>query len=216
MTKYKDSEIVRSRTNGKLLFGNVVETSRDKRVQRTLNDLRQALLSLMVERGYEPLTVQDILDRAGVGRATFYLHFRGKDDLLRRSLDPLREHLREEWKLATEDAKEAGAELGFVLPFLRHVDSHRALYRATVGRESWAIVHREIKRMLTEFAAEAMSGEDGRPGALGRGLFPQYVSGALMAVVVWWLDSRVKASAEEVNVMFVRMTSSALKAIRAQ
>jgi AcrR family transcriptional regulator len=216
MTKYKGSEIVRSRTKAGGLFGSGAEGARDRRVQRTLKDLREGLLALMVERGYEALTVQDILDRAGVGRATFYEHFRGKDDLLRRSLEPLREHLREEWKLAAQGAKEAGAELGFVLPFLRHVDSHRALYRATVGRESWAIVHGEIKRMLTEFAAEAMAGgrgaaRDGGPGRdLGRGLFPQYVSGALMAVVVWWLDGRVKASAEEMNEAFVKMTAAAL------
>jgi AcrR family transcriptional regulator len=119
MTKYKGSEIVRSRTKGNLLFGSSMEAARDKRVQRTLKDLREGLLALMVERGYEALTVQDILDRAGVGRATFYEHFRGKDDLLRRSLEPLREHLRGEWKLAADGAKEAGAELGFVLPFLR-------------------------------------------------------------------------------------------------
>jgi AcrR family transcriptional regulator len=214
MTKYKSSEIVRSRTKAGGLFGSGAEGARDKaqdrRVQRTLKDLREGLLALMVERGYEALTVQDILDRAGVGRATFYEHFRGKDDLLRRSLEPLRDHLREEWKLAAEGANEAGAELGFVLPFLRHVDSHRALYRATVGRESWAIVHGEIKRMLTEFAAEAMAGPDGHCGALGQGLFAQYVSGALMSVVVWWLDSRVKASAEEMNAAFVRMTAAAL------
>ena len=87
-----------------------------------------------------------------------------------------------------------------------------------MGRESWAIVHGEIKRMLTEFAAEAMAGEGGRGARRGgeldrelsRGLFPQYVSGALMAVVVWWLDSRVKASAEEMNAAFVRMTAAAL------
>ncbi len=107
MAKNKSSVDVRSRTKGELLFGFGMETNRDKRVQRTLNDLRQALLRLMVERGYEPLTVQDILDRAGVGRATFYQHFRGKDDLLRRSLEPLREHLLEEWKRAAAGAKAA-------------------------------------------------------------------------------------------------------------
>jgi hypothetical protein len=101
------------------------------------------------------------------------------------------------------------AELGFVLPFLRHVDDHRALYRATVGRESWAIVHVEIKRMLTEFAAEGV-GRSGKKD-LAAGVIPQYVTGALMSLVVWWLESRVKASAEEMNDVFVRMTAAALR-----
>ncbi len=212
MAKNKSSVDVRSRTKGELLFGFGMETNRDKRVQRTLNDLRQALLRLMVERGYEPLTVQDILDRAGVGRATFYQHFRGKDDLLRRSLEPLREHLLEEWKRAAAGAGEGGAPLGFVLPFLRHVDSHRALYRATVGRESWAIVHREIKRMLTEFATESAKGIRGKN--LAAEAAPQYVAGALMNVVVWWLESRSKATAEEMNEVFVKMTAAALESTK--
>lgn len=194
------------------MFGSRAEPVRDKRVQRTLRDLREALLSLMVERGYEALTVQDILDRAGVGRATFYQHFRGKDDLLRRSLEPLRRHLLEEWKRSVANAGEAGARLGFVLPFLRHVDSHRPLYRATVGRESWAIVHLEIKRMLLDLATEAMGSS--RRKDLAAGMIPQYVAGALLSVVVWWLDSRIKATAEEMNDMFVRMTAATLKAMQ--
>ena len=194
------------------MFRKVAGKSRDKRVERTLNDLRTALLRLMVERGYEPLTVQDILDRAGVGRATFYQHFRGKDDLLRRSLEPLREHLWEEWKFAVAEAGEGGAPLGFVLPFLRHVDSHRALYRATVGRESWAIVHREIKRMLTEFVTESVNGV--RTKRLAAEVAPQYVAGALLNAVVWWLESRSKATAEEMNEIFVQMTGGALGTMR--
>lgn len=54
----------------------------DRRVRRTRRALHQALIGLMLERGYARITVQDILDRADVGRSTFYAHFRNKDDLL--------------------------------------------------------------------------------------------------------------------------------------
>jgi AcrR family transcriptional regulator len=212
MAMNKTRGSVRSLTNDALLFGSGAESTRDKRVQRTLNDLRQALLSLIAERGYEPLTVQDILDRAGVGRATFYLHYRGKDDLLRRSLEPLRQHLLEEWKRAANRSGGVGARLGFVLPFLQHVDIHRALYRATVGHESWTIVHREIKRMLTDFAAQAMGSTHRKD--LAAGLIPEYVAGALLSVVVWWLESGIKATAEEMNEVFVRMAGGTLQAMQ--
>lgn len=55
---------------------------RDRRVERTEQLLRQALLALVQEKGFEALTVQEIIDRANVGRATFYAHFDNKDDLL--------------------------------------------------------------------------------------------------------------------------------------
>jgi AcrR family transcriptional regulator len=54
----------------------------DLRIERTCNMLRDALYGLIVERGYDSITVQQIIDRAGVARSSFYAHFRDKDDLL--------------------------------------------------------------------------------------------------------------------------------------
>jgi len=62
----------------------------DRRVQRTQQLLRAALLSLIEEKGFEALTLQEIIDRANVGRATFYAHFDRKEDLLVSGLDGLR------------------------------------------------------------------------------------------------------------------------------
>ena len=54
----------------------------DKRKERTRRAIQQAFVELIAERGFSDVTVQDILDRTGVGRATFYAHFHGKEDLL--------------------------------------------------------------------------------------------------------------------------------------
>ena len=54
----------------------------DRRVGRTRKALKEALTDLILERGYEGVTVQDVIDRADVGRSTFYAHFVDKDDLL--------------------------------------------------------------------------------------------------------------------------------------
>ena len=54
----------------------------DRRVNRTIESLRNALIELIVEKHYDSITVQDIIDRANVGRSTFYTHFRDKEDLL--------------------------------------------------------------------------------------------------------------------------------------
>ena len=54
----------------------------DRRIQKTQNLLREALVSLIAEKPYDSIVVKEILDRANVGRSTFYMHFRDKDDLL--------------------------------------------------------------------------------------------------------------------------------------
>src|SRR6516165_5904912 len=73
--------------------GNDGRETMDRRVQRTQDVLHQALMSLIIEKGYEVITVQDIIDRANVGRSTFYTHYVGKQDLLRAGLKHLKEHL---------------------------------------------------------------------------------------------------------------------------
>jgi hypothetical protein len=54
----------------------------DRRIRRSQKSLHEALLSLVLEKNYDSITVQEILDRADVGRSTFYAHFEGKDELL--------------------------------------------------------------------------------------------------------------------------------------
>src|SRR4051794_18980124 len=56
-------------------------TKTDPRVQRTREMLQDALIELIGDRAYDRITVQDIVDRANVGRTTFYLHYNSKDDL---------------------------------------------------------------------------------------------------------------------------------------
>lgn len=63
--------------------------SSDRRAQRTVRLVTEALVALMVERRYDTITVQDILDRANVGRSRFYTHFHLFDALVAGSQDAL-------------------------------------------------------------------------------------------------------------------------------
>jgi AcrR family transcriptional regulator len=78
--------------------GGAVAKKEDRRVQRTQRLLREALVALIREKGFEALSVQEIIDRANVGRATFYAHFDNKEDLLASGFDELRASLKERQK----------------------------------------------------------------------------------------------------------------------
>ena len=57
----------------------------DRRIQRTRQLLEDALIALILEKGYDKITVQNIFDQANAGRSTFYSHFLDKDDLMENS-----------------------------------------------------------------------------------------------------------------------------------
>lgn len=174
----------------------------DKRVAKTRFGLQRALIDLMVERGYEYVTVQHVLDRAGVGRATFYSHYRDKEDLLRGSLDNLKAALTHHWRqsLASE-SKEVG-ELRFVLPFLQHLNGSRHIWRAIVGREVGSICDRQMRRMLAEMARADLGGS---VPATSLEATVQFVVGGLMSLATWWLDYEIALSPEVVSGLFVGM-----------
>ena len=166
----------------------------DRRVQRTRKLLQDALVSLMIEKGYEATTVQDIIDRANVGRATFYAHFADKETLLVSRLEDLRA------MLAHQQQRARG--LGFSLPMLEHARAHLPLYGAIVGRTSGAFVLQRIYRIIADLAALDLKtlGFKGTPER--RGLATEYIAGAFMAVLTWWLNHAAKLPPQEVEDIF--------------
>ena len=58
----------------------------DRRAARTRRALHEALIALILRKGYEATTIQDIIDEADIGRSTFYAHYAGKEELLRGGL----------------------------------------------------------------------------------------------------------------------------------
>jgi AcrR family transcriptional regulator len=175
----------------------------DRRVQRTRKLLQDALIAMMIEKGYEATTVQDIIDRANVGRATFYAHFADKDTLLGSRLEDLRAML-------AEQQRQVPGPLGFSLAMLVHARDHLPLYRAIVGRESGAFVLQRIQRTIADLAGLDLKGQGFKGPAEQRALALEYIAGAFMAVLTWWLEHAAKLPPEEVDAVFRRLVMKGL------
>lgn len=183
----------------------------DRRVIRTRELLLDAFVVLLMERGYEKLTIQNLLDKAGVGRATFYAHFQSKEDLLSQSIARMRDGLIAQWKSANNKEIQ---RLGFTLPFFRHLESHRRIYHATFGRESEWTVEQHMQRMLRELVREDLGRvHKGQAKAAALDLAVHFVVGSLWAIVVWWMESKHPVSHDEIEHIFQRATFPALDAI---
>ena len=100
----------------------------DRRVQRTRDALGDALIDLMQERPFESITVQDILDRAGVGRSTFYTHFRDKNDLFLSDVEDFLE-LMSNLLISRGDQSNRVAPLA---ELLHHVGDRRTLHTSLI------------------------------------------------------------------------------------
>jgi AcrR family transcriptional regulator len=184
----------------------------DRRVRRTRELLRRALLSLIQEQGYDRITVQDILDRADVGRSTFYAHYRDKDDLLLSGFEDIRSALAAE-RAAAEQA--AGGTSEFLQPLLtvfRHVEAHRHFWQPLARKGGADVVVRILRDYVTDLVREHFRSQfpdATRQPQLGAAV--QFVVGAFIGLGIWWLDNDVPYSAEELYSIFRRLTSQGVQ-----
>jgi AcrR family transcriptional regulator len=186
-------------------------TAPDRRVRRTRTALQEALITLMSEKGYEAVTVQDIIDRADVGRSTFYTHYTDKDDLLRDNIAGLRALVER-----PEPAEPANRRrlLRFSLPFFRHVHVQRRLARALFGGDGGGSVLRQVEGLLGDvvraelaplFPADA-------PTRVPPEAVVQYVVGALWSLLNWWLTTDTPTSPEDADRIFQMLVTPGIRA----
>lgn len=192
------------------MSGKAVDVSRrcDRRVTRTRNTLQRALLSLVQEQEYEAITVDDICRRADVGRSTFYLHFAGKDDLKRSGLEHLRAHL-------LEVISQPGGRLGFSLPLFKHARDHLGHYRALAGSRGSNISLRVVREIVHDFVRTDLKGNCGTSAdqrELSHDLSVQFVTGAFMGLLTWWLDGGARLPPENIDAVFRRLALDGLNA----
>ena len=174
----------------------------DRRVLRTRRALHDAFYALFVEKGYDAITVQDLLDRANVGRSTFYQHFAGKQDLLLKGLENLRHFLAAHQRAVAKTAAVPG--VGFSRAMFEHAADLRTLFRQFAGRDSGALVQRELQRMLADLVrsdlAERVSHDAG--SSVPVDLLAEFAASSFMATLGWWMEQRTPMSAAEIDEVY--------------
>lgn len=175
----------------------------DRRVVRTRATLRRALVALMLKKGYAATTVEDICAEANIGRSTFYAHFTSKDDLKRSGLDEhLRDMLIERQKQARSGQGASNSErFAFALYFFEHAREHLDLYRALVTKGGVATTIAMMRQIITDLVRRELA-DTAPPDGAPREAVVQFVVGAFMALLTWWLDNGAKASAERMADLF--------------
>ena len=161
--------------------------TRDRRVRRTRKLLHDAFLELVIEKGYEKTTIQDILDRADVGRSTFYVHYRDKEALLTASFDGMRDQL--EGELAEIPATSV---IDVTLPaalLFEHAYRNQRVYRALCGRQGGALVQRYLRRLIGDLLRKHLRPPFTQTGTgVPADVAAEFYASAALGLLVWWID----------------------------
>lgn len=179
----------------------------DARIRRTREALGDALVGLIQEKPFETITVQQILDRAHVGRSTFYVHYRGKDDLF---LSDLEDFLEGASTLLLR-RQEVSNRVAPVRELFKHVADMRQLHTALtssgkmhdfveMGQGYFA---RAIERRLKQLDVSSTSTSQ-------HAAMSQAFAGALLSLMSWWLDHGASGSPEEMDDLYHRMVWSGM------
>jgi AcrR family transcriptional regulator len=172
-------------------------------------------LSLIQEKGFEALSVQDIIDRANVGRATFYAHFDNKEDLLASGIEGLRASLKERQRQALSQAIGTDERLfAFSQEMFVHANEHRDVFRAMAGKRSGAVIQQLLHKMLVDLVRDEAKTMTSRSdtSSVPMEAVVQFVAGGLFGLLMWWANGKMRLSVEEVNTLFRRLAIPAVKA----
>ncbi len=171
----------------------------DRRVQRTQRSLHEALIGLIREKDYDDISVREILDRANVGRSTFYAHFGGKDELLASGIERI---------VAKSDRRSLTS---FSLPLFEHHDQHRrtgsmtAKARTLLHERLRALIVERLRNDVRHVPAQAL----GAPSIPAELLAP-FVASTFVLVLDWWLDTQSSFAPSEVNELFCSLVGRAV------
>jgi len=179
----------------------------DRRILRTRDKLGDALIALMQEKDFDDITVQNVLDRAGVGRSTFYVHYRDKNDLFLSDVEDFLE-------LTSSALRRQAANPRRLLPvaeFLAHIRDVREFYAALVksGKVN------DVMALARGFFARSI---DERLQTAGVAMEPSHrsatahaLAGSFFSLLEWWIDKGMKPDPREIDEIFHRMAWKGLE-----
>jgi AcrR family transcriptional regulator len=174
----------------------------DRRSQRTQHLVSAALMELLAEKSYDAITIQELLDKAGIGRTTFYTHYFDKEDVLASIAEQQLE------TLSRQLAQPNGGQR--VIPSLelfQHIQANHRYFRAMLrghAREVlWDATQTALSKTIEQSLAAACANK--RPPLVPLAVMAQYLAGAFLNLLKWWLEAEPPYSPEQMDRIFQQL-----------
>ncbi|MBI1281702.1 MAG: TetR family transcriptional regulator [Anaerolineaceae bacterium] len=183
-------------------------SSIDPRKLRTRQLIRAAFLELIHEKGFDAVSIQDITDRATLNRATFYLHYKDKHDLMVSLMQEVLDKLSSlPMPLQPSRPQEPDPErLGiFFVSLFQHVAQHADFYRVMVVEESVAPFAGQMQAYIEQFGLRWFARARQRQFSVRPEVVMSYLSGAYMGMIKWWLKNDMPISPQDLAAQFMQL-----------
>jgi AcrR family transcriptional regulator len=181
----------------------------DRRVLRTRNALGDSLVALLQERDFEQITVQDVLDRAGVGRSTFYVHYRDKNDLFLSDVEDF-------FEMCSSLLSRHNARPERLLPVQQvftHIREMREFYAAVVRSGKINDVEVLGRGFFARSIEERLQAAGLKMESVQRSAKAHALAGSFFSLLNWWVDKGMKADPKEMDTLFHQMAWKGLASV---
>jgi AcrR family transcriptional regulator len=188
----------------------------DRRVRRTRRLLSDALLALVIEKEYEAITIQEIAERADLNRATFYLHYGSKEELLIESLEAQFDRLVATFAEVSAERPIWEEQSHIALTFA-HAAEHSTLYKVILSERGMGyIIHRIINYLADECTRKLCASLPpqqlaGTPATVPVEVVSQHVAGSFYATLAWWLTHDMPYPPEAMAEMVFQLCQMGVK-----
>ena len=176
----------------------------DRRSQRTRHLLGAALVELIREKDYGTITVTDIIERANVGRSTFYVHYRDKDALFVGELDRVIEILSQ--RIPGQEEIPFFPSLGL----FRHVGEEFELYKSLLWTPGIDLLIKHLQKSISQRVEQGLQ-NSGRKFEIPHPVLASFIAGSFLTLLKWWLENKMIYSAEQMDETFRKLALSGVE-----
>ncbi len=181
----------------------------DRRTLRTQQTLMDALIDLLKVKHYDAISVKDIIEKANVGRSTFYAHYQTKDDLLKGGFERVLDMLLEQVEF-DETNRNLTVDTA---PLFRHAQGHAELFRTLAWGSGFEVITTQGQTALGAKFQQCLSqlvSAERRP-TVPLSALSYSLAGSLLILLKWWLENEMPGSPETMDGIFQELVMPGIR-----
>ncbi len=172
----------------------------DRRIQKTRQLIMNTFISLLSEKGFEKITINDIAERANINRGTVYLHFVDKFDLLDKCIETYVELLMNH---CTDRADTTLSVSAFQSVF-EYLEKNFAIYKLLLSNERFGFFRSRLYAIIAHTVTEVI-GVKSENNAFSNSVTTHFLTSGFIGVLEWWINHSMPCTVQEMTAQLMAL-----------